>query len=341
MEAAPSGFFSKVEPGTDAAGRIGVFTCPAESSCLTSAPLNGPTQVIAASGSVNVAIDGRQRQLRQGMECRLEANESIVEAPRVDVVLAESWMQPLLTLKGHGNPELSKRVDNLLAEIGRAKLSVLYERQIRSLGEYGALPLLQFVRSEESSNDRERRRAGMRILKDIAPVWITPELIGLLEDTDTEVRVDAAQALERLHGVKFGLSAEDWKNSENTRSESIAKWKSWWSENRSGVAPPPAEREIRIIGASIQELKRSVAMTTYPPGARCMSAIRSSGCSMPTETRSVLSVMPGFAAGFERHRRVAHRLRIFDQRLDAAQRFGQLEQLRSGQERVRPPAGPL
>ena len=56
------------------------------------------------------------------------------------------------------------------------------------------------------------------------------------------------------------------------------------------------------------------------------SAIRSSGSSIPAEIRTRLSVRPIAARRLRRHRRVRHRRRVPDERLDAAEALGERHQ---------------
>src|SRR5690606_40114537 len=157
-----------------------------------------------------------------------------------NLVHAERWMQPLLTLGGHGNPELLQRVDALLARIGRTKLAYLYEQDLRNLGEYGALPLLRFVQSEASPQEPDRRHTAMDILADTAPIWMVPDLVALLEDDDPAIRVASARGLARLTGTDQGKAPEKWAADPTELTAAVSQWRQWWQQHRFACPTPPA-----------------------------------------------------------------------------------------------------
>jgi hypothetical protein len=145
-------------------------------------------------------------------------------------------MQPLLTRKGHADPELEQRVDKLLAQIGRSKAAWLYESEIRRLGEYGVLPLLRYVESPDSALEPSRRLTAMQIASDLSPAWAIGDMVQLLADDDPEVRVLAAKALQRLTGLTQGFPPEKWRERSAEIDQAQAEWRGWWEANR--VSPP-------------------------------------------------------------------------------------------------------
>jgi hypothetical protein len=156
-----------------------------------------------------------------------------------DPLLASTWIHPLLALKGHGDDDLQRRVNEMLVEVGRTKLSHLYEQEIRSLGDYSVLPLLRFVQSPISREQPEQRATALRILADIAPTWTIPELIDLLSDADGTARMHAAQALQRLTTLSFECDAQTWRAGGEFCSQAIEQWRVWWAENKARFAPGP------------------------------------------------------------------------------------------------------
>ncbi len=216
-----------------------VLTCPTNTESLTSCKPSEPLKVVATAGTVDVQLNGTEHHLPPGTICSVSDGEVKLWQSSHEMLTAERWMQPLLTLSGHGNPELTRRVDALLARIGRSKLSYLDEQDLRSLGEYGAVPLLKFMTAKESANAPSRRRLAMKILADTAPVWMVPDLIGLLEDNDPEVRHHTAHGLARLTGETQGLSPEDWKADRETWATGLNQWQTWWQQNRFRCAAPP------------------------------------------------------------------------------------------------------
>jgi ferric-dicitrate binding protein FerR (iron transport regulator) len=216
------------------------FSCPTSVGCVTSSAPAQPLQVASAAGRVEVSVDGEATTLPAGIVATLANGKlELAESPS-DLVHAERWMQPLLTLRGHGNPELTERVDALLARIGRTKLAWMYEQDLRNLGEYGALPLLRYVQSAPSRQDVERRHTAINVLADTAPIWLAPDLIALLEDDDPVVRVASARGLARLSGSDLGFPAEEWDADPADLAAGVAAWNQWWLQHRFACVAPPA-----------------------------------------------------------------------------------------------------
>jgi len=207
------------------------FTCPSNTSLLTSFQQDGVVQVTSASGEIEVRTQSGSQRLKQGETAVIAEEGSVTTVPANDPVLGSSWIHPLLMKKGFANREISGRVDELLARIGYTKVSYLYEQEIRSLGEYGVLPLLRYVESPASLDDRPRRNHAMQILADVAPSWAVAELIGLLSDEDPEIRFLAATALKRLTAQNQGRTPEQWRESLENCAVAIDRWNSWWKEN--------------------------------------------------------------------------------------------------------------
>lgn len=78
----------------------------------------------------------------------------------------------------------------------------------------------------------------MRILKDVAPIWMLPELIALLEDDDPAVRSNAAQALTRLTGETQGFEFNVWQSDRSQWSGGVLAWNEWWRQHRLSCSPP-------------------------------------------------------------------------------------------------------
>jgi len=215
------------------------INCTPRGECVTSSSPDDPLKVVSASGTVDVTVDGTAHTLSPGSVGTWVNDGLQVEQPAGDLLDAERWMQPLLTLGGHGNPELTRRVDALLARIGRTKISSLYEQDLRNLGEYGAVPLLRFVQSESSAAEPNKRQLAMRIIADTTPIWTVPDLIALLTDSDPDVRSSAARGLSRLTGETQGLAPEDWAGDPAELSEAVARWQTWWQQHRFTCPPAP------------------------------------------------------------------------------------------------------
>jgi hypothetical protein len=216
--------------------------CPSNARMMTAVARDGGVQVTAASGEIELQTQTGHDRLRRGETATFVAGRIVKGRHPVDPLIASTWMHPLLIRKGHADKELAGRVDKLLAQLGRSKLTVLYEQEIRSLGEYAVLPLLRYVQSPISRNEQPRRQTAMRILSDIAPDWAAADLVELLSDQEADTRYFAARALHRLTGLDQGRPATRWREDLKTCRPTIERWQQWWFKNR-GKHPPPMDAD--------------------------------------------------------------------------------------------------
>lgn len=236
-----------------------VFSCTAcdAASFLTAVQPGDHVRVTAAAGEVSVKARNETLQLKASESATI-TRDRVDRTQLHDRLLAVSWMQPLLVSKGYADRELWNRVDELLAQVGATKLSMLYEEEIRSLGEYGVLPLLRYVQSPRSGADGGRRLTAMQIISDLAPSWAIGDLIGLLSDENAEVRFLSAAALERLTRQNQGCPAEKWRKDSAQSGPALAAWQSWWSKNRErypvrlGPLPVPPARPLPLKARGIK-----------------------------------------------------------------------------------------
>jgi hypothetical protein len=242
MEVLPSLSAPAVErPGP--AEVASTYTCTAwDAACLLCVADSGDeVRVTAAAG--NISVKGRNASLQLApSETATITRERMDRDRSSDRLLAASWMLPLLVRKGHADPELAERVGELLAQTGQPGMSDPYEAEIRSLGEYGVLPLLKFVESPRSAFDAERRGVAMRIVSDLAPPWAIGDLVELLEHPDAEVRFLSAAALERLTKKTQGVLSETWRGNPAEWEPALAAWQTWWSRNKNRY-PTPSDAE--------------------------------------------------------------------------------------------------
>lgn len=203
------------------------------SGFLTAVSSDGAGQVMSAAGAfVDVKTASGRHELKPGHNVSIINGEVDVSSSARDIVLATGWIHPLLAQKGHDDPELSHRVDELLARIGRSKMSMLYEREIRSLGESCVLPLIRYVQSPISKTEPGRRASAMGIVADLAPTILISELLPLLRDESPEVRYQTARALFRLTSETQGRSPAEWRKPVSSSDAAIEAWSTWWSQHR-------------------------------------------------------------------------------------------------------------
>jgi hypothetical protein len=216
-----------------AAPQSPVFSCTGpEAACFLRIEKQGDAVCVTAeTGRVAVKAADKSLELR-ARESATITGEQVERDHSSDPLLDASWMQPLLTRKGHADRELAERVNDLLARVGETKQPELYETEIRSLGEYCVLPLLRYVESPRSNSNPARRTAAMRIVSDLAPAWAIGDLIGLLGHADADVRSLAAAALTRLTEQTQGVEPAKWRGPPGDWQPTAAAWQAWWSKNR-------------------------------------------------------------------------------------------------------------
>jgi ferric-dicitrate binding protein FerR (iron transport regulator) len=192
------------------------------------------TVLTVVQGTTRVEGMGSPVDIHFGEQAKIVGG-AIAQRNRVyDLVVATSWVHEILMLKGHDNAELAKRMDEMLAQIGNVKMRFMVEKEILQLGDHCVLPLTRFIQSEGSKQDRQKRANAARILAKIARPWSVEDLIGLLADSDREVRFHAANALERLtDGQTHGLTPDQWRDAaSDKRAAALQQWRAWWGEHK-------------------------------------------------------------------------------------------------------------
>jgi hypothetical protein len=214
-------------------GAASKWSCTAaDAACLLCvAPSGDKVRVTAAAGNISVKARDESLQLEPS-ETATITRERVDRDRSSDRLLAASWMQPLLIRKGRADRELAERVEDLLGGIGESEHSELYEAEIRSLGEYGVLPLLRYMASPRAGADGQRRFVAMRIVSDLAPPWAIGDLVGLLMHPDADVRSLSAAALQRLTKQTQGVVPETWRGDRADWEPAAAAWQTWWNKNR-------------------------------------------------------------------------------------------------------------
>jgi hypothetical protein len=212
--------------------------CSVDSAMLADVSSDGGLRVTAAEGEVRLQTLSGERFLARGETAVIVAGKIVEPAAAVDPVMASCWVHPLLARKGSDDAEVSLRVDALMARIGQAKASYLYEREIRGLGESAVAPLLRYVASPLSADNVQRRHKAMRIAADMAGRSNVCDLIDLLSDADGAVRVAAAAALSRLTGLDQGRPAEAWRDDVPGCRASAERWIEWLNGPGASFARP-------------------------------------------------------------------------------------------------------
>lgn len=204
----------------------------------------GEAVLTVVKGAATVRGPGNEQTIAAGKQAKIVKGIVAENRSTLTPLLDTSWVNDLVCLKPPGDPELANRVNGILAQIGEAKLSYLYEDEIRRLGDRAVLPLLRFIASDRSLSDPVRRTIAARIVADLATAEAQDDLIDLLADDNPAVRGAAAQALFRLTGRDQGYSLDQWRTADAAlRAAGVLAWRQWRSENgrRPGEATPASQ----------------------------------------------------------------------------------------------------
>jgi hypothetical protein len=200
-------------------------------------------RLIVVDGAVNVQTAHESKELGPGERVRIVQGKLEPDPEPRDALLVTAWVHSLLAQGSSEHPELIERVNQLLANIGAAKLSLLYEDELRRLGDAGVPPLLAYLASTRETPDAAQRVTAARIVADVAHSRRIADLIALLTDANADVRFHAARGLERLTGRDQGCTPQSWQTEPWAACESAhQQWLDWWAENYHRY--PAAEREI-------------------------------------------------------------------------------------------------
>ena len=189
------------------------------------------TRLIVIDGEVKVRTGQGTLAIGPGKQVRIVEGR-LDDAERCDTLLETGWVNGVLALRSSDDPELADRVNRLLASVGAAKLSLLYEDELRRLGDGGVPPLLAYLNSTRNTPNVAQRATAARIVADVAePRWVA-DLIALLTDANADVRFHAARAgaTDRPQPRRSGR---------NVASRTVGglrgaheKWLKWWQANR-------------------------------------------------------------------------------------------------------------
>jgi hypothetical protein len=202
-------------------------------------------RVIVVNGAVSVQSGQRSIEVGPGKQARIIAGKLAEDVEPCDALLETAWVNSVLALRGSKHPELAERVNRLMANVGAAKLSLLYEDELRRLGDDGVPPLLAYLASTRDTPDVAQRATAARIIADVAQARWIADLIALLADANADVRFHAARGLERLTGRNQGCEARAWQSEPwSACAGAYQSWLNWWAANRDRY--PAARREIPV-----------------------------------------------------------------------------------------------
>jgi hypothetical protein len=235
---------------TTPAGRKGLAIQSGGGTIVASGPAQlavecqpGAARLIVVDGAVKVQAGQQSMAVGPGEQVRIIQGRLQDDREQCDALLETAWVNRVLALRGSGHPELAERVNRLLANVGAAKLSLLYEDELRRLGDDGVPPLLAYLASTRDTPGAAQRATAARIVADVAQVRWIPDLIALLTDANADVRLHAARGLERLTGRDQGCAPGAWQSGPwSACAGAHQEWRDWWAANRDRY--PAARRDI-------------------------------------------------------------------------------------------------
>ena len=176
------------------------------------------TEILCIEGKATAHAGGRESSLAAN-SIALIVDDQLGE-PRVhpDPILATRWVHDLL-IRRDKSPELSIRVKRLLSTEDLTRVGP----ELRNMGGACTGPITSWAKTESGGCDQRARREAVKIASDLATLAHLPDLVGLLEDGDGQVRLAAAKGLERLTGDDLGCKPADWTG--DAYRNAADKWK--------------------------------------------------------------------------------------------------------------------
>jgi ferric-dicitrate binding protein FerR (iron transport regulator) len=196
------------------------------------------TTLSVLEGKTRFDLHGQVAEVKAGQQLLLDNGKGTfhINEPDPDYALfqATNWVIEILVLKGRDNPELNRRINDLMASIGETKMAFMAEDEIRTLGDHCVMPLCRYLQSARSHQQGTRREMAARIIADLAQPHSIGDLIELLSDTGPQVRSSMARGLARLTKQDMGLSSQQWETADPQKRQQVQKhWKEWWKRNQS------------------------------------------------------------------------------------------------------------
>jgi hypothetical protein len=199
----------------------------------------GQTIVTVVEGSARVESGDEAATLAAGQSAQIVEGRLSEVSRASNTLLATSWINELLAVKGSEDPEFTARMNDILAQLGQTKLSYLYEEEIRRLGDNCVLPIVRFLESSRSQPSEPKRERAAGIVADVAQPRSIPLLIELLADDNPRVRAHAARGLQRLTSRDFGRPPAQWESdSWASCAPTHREWQEWWDKNRDRYPGP-------------------------------------------------------------------------------------------------------
>lgn len=225
--------WSRVAPGAPFRFECGSVSVAVHGTELSVERSGERTEVLLFHGAAEVEAGGVTRALAAGESAVWEEGQ-LSGACRIESeALATGWMLELYAYSGTHQKDLAEHLDRLLIEMGHRKLVSLEERVLETeLAGVCRVPLARYLVSEGARDEPESRRRAARVLERIADSSVALSLSEALRDPDSEVRLSAARALNR---VSQGELCADPRQSAQACDSAEIQGCEKWAEDRGGV----------------------------------------------------------------------------------------------------------
>lgn len=182
------------------------------------------TIITVLEGKVNVISRRYAQYLTAGYTCNLVDAQLNTPDPTKLPMHRTRWVHEILVARG-GKPsdEIGMRVSAMLDRLGAVEKDDPSEAGLRSLGEYAASGLAQYLKIPSGASDLPRRRAAARVLGDVCPATTPRDLLPLLKDKDAQIRVAGAKGLKRVTGEDLGKD-EAWWSTDDAATAGFKLW---------------------------------------------------------------------------------------------------------------------
>jgi phage FluMu protein Com len=127
---------------------------------------------------------------------------------------------------------LAQAIPDLSAELQKSARAVLADRAF--------CQPIQTVADRLKDTDIEMRRANVTVVKQRKLKSLTPELIEMLDDANTEIAGQVHQVLQQFAAKDFGPRRGADKDA---RQEAMASWRDWWDKQTERVAARRGESD--------------------------------------------------------------------------------------------------
>lgn len=197
-----------------------------EAAELQVTSIDSETTVIAFEGRARIAtVTGDERTLSARQRLAIKdglLGEAENSGPNWEHL---QWQFGLLGSSPEHREEAYARAYELVRSLEDPNLARGAELALRAAGSVGAGACGMFAMNFPDASADVRKRAWL-LLTDIGDVWSLPFLLNAITNDDADVRVRAADAIERITSIPSGRPTEFWRDAPYAeRFEVVRAWR--------------------------------------------------------------------------------------------------------------------